>query len=60
MARTSLITRADRSHRLSDLAVVVAMGFGLASLYRASRALVELVGILECSGAMGGTRSGVV
>lgn len=60
MAQTSLIARGGRSHGLSDLAVVVAMSLGLASLYRASRALVELIGILECSGAMGGTRSGAV
>jgi hypothetical protein len=47
---------APRSQSISELAAVLAVGLGFISLFGAGRALVELLSILECSGAMGGTR----
>jgi hypothetical protein len=56
MARTSLISGSNRSNGLGEIATVLAVGVGFASLFSAGRALIELVSILECSGAMGGTK----
>jgi hypothetical protein len=45
-----------RPSRFGDLAAVLAVGVGLAGLFGAGRAFTELLCILECSGAIGGTR----
>jgi hypothetical protein len=46
-----------RSRGVSEVATVLAVGVGFAGLFRAGRALAELISILECSGAIGGTRT---
>jgi hypothetical protein len=53
MAQTQI---APRTNTLSELAALLAVGIGFAGLLRAGRALVVILSILECSGAIGGTR----
>jgi hypothetical protein len=54
MHQTRFIAQPDS---FGALATVLAVGVGLVGLFGAGRALTELLYILECSGAIGGTRA---
>jgi hypothetical protein len=53
MAHTRI---APCTNTMGELAALVAVGVGFIGMIGAGRALVEIICILECSGAIGGTR----
>jgi hypothetical protein len=47
-----------RGDEITAILPLFAAGIGLAGMFRAARAISELLLVLESSGAMGGTRQG--